>query len=163
MTVHAGAGAHKELRERRDRHHAGHDGSPALLGGAHGHAMPAIDASSVTAAGARHLAARGEERLNPCDAQHRRVADDLVELVALEKRLREGQRDSWFRGGGRRLADADDGVGFRQRLDASHVLAPAPVEHANLIALREPEDAEQVLGLFRRQRGGSPSSGRSGT
>ncbi len=111
--------------------------------------MPAIDASGVTAAGAWHLASRGEERLNPCDAQHRRVADDLVELVALEKRLGERQRDTWFGGGGRRRADADDGVGFRQRLDAGHVFAPAPVEHANLVALREPEDAKQVLGLFR--------------
>ena len=52
---------------------------------------------------------------------------------------------------------------FVKRLDTGHVFPAAPVEDADLVALHEPEHAEQVLGLVRRQRRGIALAGRSGT
>ena len=77
----------------------------------------------------RRLRSPGDDRLNRGDAQHHRVADDVVHLVGLEDGLRERERDMRLR---RRL-DARDQlhphVAARGRHDAREELAAAAVEH----------------------------------
>ena len=95
--------------------------------------------------------ARADDRLDGGDAQHDRIAHDVIHLLALEHRLHE-------RDGDRRLHRRVDAgqqlqgdVASRRGDDACKELVPAAVEHAHRIADANPQDACQMLRLIAGQ------------
>ena len=79
---------HADVRQRR---------APRLFHRCERDTPPAIDARRLDEGRHRRLAACGDDRLNRGDAQHHRVADDVIHLVAFERRLDERQGDRRLR------------------------------------------------------------------
>ena len=89
------------LRERRFERgglaHGRHDRTPALLDRAHGHALPPLDAAAHRQRSGGHVDEAGDERLHGSHPEHHRVPHDVVGLVALQRRLRQRQREGQLR------------------------------------------------------------------
>ena len=124
------------------------DRASALLRGADRDPAPAIHSRRSRRG---HLRPRCRYRLDPAHAEHRRIANDLVELVCFEECHRQRDCHRRFGGGGNGFSKPDDGLGFGERFDCGRMLAPAPVEDANVLAKRQAQDANQMLRLVRRQ------------
>ncbi len=96
----------------------GHDGPAALLHRVERHALPPLHARDLAGARRRHLGARGHQRADDVDAQHRGIAHDVVELVALEQRRRQREAHRHLRRRRRLRADAHLGALPGRHLDA---------------------------------------------
>ena len=126
----AGGGSSRQVSKVSGMRISGSDRAARLLHRRQRDAPPAIEPRALASARRRSSSrALRHDRLNRRDAEHHRVADDVVHLVALEDRLRERQRD-------RRLGG---------RLDARQQL------HAHVAARRAGTRARGTRGRGRRR------------
>ena len=115
------------------------------------HAGPAV--APRAAHQSRHgcLAALGDNRLNGGDAEHHRVAHDVVHLVGLQDGLSQRERHRRFRGRLDTRQQLDAHVTARGADDARQKLVAAAVEDRHRVADAEPQHPRQVFGFVSRQ------------
>jgi hypothetical protein len=93
----------------------------------------------------------GHERLDRRHAHHRRVADDIVHLLALDRPLRERQADGGLRRRRKFVEQPQIRAVFRDTLHTRAKLTSDAVEHRHLVAGREPQHLRQMTRLVAGQ------------
>jgi hypothetical protein len=131
--------------------HLGHHGPAALFGRRHGNPRPALQPSSTLDRGGSHFRVRRDEWLHPRHAEHHRIADDVVHLVALEQGHR--QREGRGRLGDRRHRSSGEQLDpvRRGRFHTGLELEPSPVEHTHGVAHPRAQHADEMPALVDRQ------------
>ena len=125
---------------------------PRLLDRRQRDAPPPVHASAPHQRGDRDLGAVRDEGLNRGDAEHHRVADDVVHLLAFDDGRR--QRDCHRRFG----RGVDPRLQLQANVAANHIGDPrdefmsAAVKDRDLVADTESQHTRQVLTLLPRQR-----------
>src|SRR5579872_696301 len=87
---------------------------------------------------------RGDERLDRRHSHHRRVADDVVHLVASEHGLRERQPHDGFRGRHGGVQQGEVGRVAGHALDACTEFPSGAIEHRHFVAGAEPQDVREM-------------------
>ena len=130
---------------------SGQHGAPRLLHGRQRNPAPAVEASAAQECGDRQFRSARDQRLNGRHAEHHRVADDFVHLVALQDGLGERHRDRQFAARARSATATAPDIPPDRADDPRQILPPAAVEHGDFVARRDAQDPGEVLRLVARQ------------
>ena len=152
MSAGPGRPAPRQSGSERGASTAGTTARPHCLADDDRDALPALEAAAAGEGGLRHVGPGRQHRLDRRHAHHHRVADDVVDLVALEHGLRQRDPDAPL---GRRddgLPHLDHDAGPVHRGHPGLDLAPPAVEDPDGRARLHAQDAAKVPGLVFGQR-----------
>ena len=142
----------EELLELDRRQHLGHDGATALLGGAGRDLLPALLAAALQGRTGGRVRPDADDGMDGRDAELRRLLDDELHAVALQRRQRRARSAAATPARGATSCWTRRKTPWRVTLSSVGLeLGAAPVEDVDHGARAEPQDLARVVSGVVRQ------------